>query len=339
MDKIIINAVAGSGKTKKIIDLLDKTKRTAIITYTITNQNSLKDKINAKFGYIPDKIHVFGYWDFLYNFCVNPLISEDTKGFIFDQKIIAKINRIYFYKTPYIINGYFIKDTLAKYALTQINSEYLNRINRYFDIFYVDEVQDFSSYDLDWILNLSNLSIPVFLVGDFFQKTFSTSQKGNKGRNAFYSFKNWKNKFEKASFFFDEDTLKKSYRCSPKICSFINKYLNIPILSQEKSNGSLEFIQDEKKIKDIYLNNNIYKLFYQNSKKFDCVSMNWGESKGKTLTDVCVVLNPTTFKLYKNNNLNSLKNSTKSKFYVACTRASRNLYLVSQKTLEKVINS
>ena len=38
MDKRIIHAVAGSGKTRYIIESLELDTRIAIITYTITNQ-------------------------------------------------------------------------------------------------------------------------------------------------------------------------------------------------------------------------------------------------------------------------------------------------------------
>ena len=47
MDKRIIHAVAGSGKTRFIIESLDLNTRTAIITYTITNQMELKNRIIA----------------------------------------------------------------------------------------------------------------------------------------------------------------------------------------------------------------------------------------------------------------------------------------------------
>ena len=53
MDKRIIHAVAGSGKTRYIIESLDLDTRIAIITYTITNQIELKNRIIKKFGRLP----------------------------------------------------------------------------------------------------------------------------------------------------------------------------------------------------------------------------------------------------------------------------------------------
>ena len=76
MDKRIIHAVAGSGKTRYIIESLDLDTRIAIITYTITNQIELKNRIIKKFGRLPDNIHVFGLFQFLYSFCLRPYYCE-----------------------------------------------------------------------------------------------------------------------------------------------------------------------------------------------------------------------------------------------------------------------
>ena len=82
-------------------------------------------------------------------------------------------------------------------------------------------------------------------------------------------------------------------------------------------------------------NDNVMKLFYQKSYDYDCKSQNWGDSKGSEYDNVCVVLNPTTYKLFAANHLNELSSQTKSKFYVACTRTRGNLYFVNQSDLEK----
>lgn len=50
----------------------------------------------------------------------------------------------------------------------------------------------------------------------------------------------------------------------------------------------------------------IVKLFYQQRYKFDCESANWGGCKGQTYKKACIVLNPTSAKLYLNDNLISL---------------------------------
>ena len=86
MDKRIIHAVAGSGKTRYIIESLDLDTRIAIITYTITNQIELKNRIIKRFGRLPDNIHVFGLFQFLYSFCLRPYYCEKKlKGIDFNN--------------------------------------------------------------------------------------------------------------------------------------------------------------------------------------------------------------------------------------------------------------
>jgi len=58
--------------------------------------------------------------------------------------------------------------------------------------------------------------------------------------------------------------------------------------------------------------------------------MNWGDSKGlDDFEDVCVILNKTTLGLFKSRTLHKLAPLSRNKLYVACTRAHRHLYIMS----------
>ena len=131
--------------------------------------------------------------------------------------------------------------------------------------------------------------------------------------------------------------MSKSYRCPKIVCDFIVDNLAIEILSQreEKLPAEIILIDSKDKIESIMTNDNVMKLFYQKSYEYDCKSQNWGDSKGSEYENVCIVLNPTTYKLFAANHLNELSSQTKSKFYVACTRTRGNLYFVNQSDLEK----
>lgn len=333
-NKVALNAVAGSGKTKLIIKKLSLKKRTCIITYTIANQNSLKERIEARFGYFPPNIHVFGYWEFLYSFCVTPLIERDFSGIIFDLNIQSQIARKNHYNTPSIyMNKYFLTKTFARWLLNS-KIQYLDRIDYFFDQVFVDEVQDFASDDLDWITNLANLNIPVLLVGDFFQQTYSTSTRGNKNKGIRSDKDRWLNKLRSAGFHVDTTSLIYSQRCAPNICNFIKNSLGIDIRSKKNTNDKqVMFVNKLDEITKIMKDDKIVKLFFKNSSKYKCRSTNWGLSKGLTFDDICVVLNPTTFKAYNTHQLNTLAPTTKSKLYVACTRGTGNLYLVEDKQI------
>lgn len=211
------------------------------------------------------------------------------------------------------------------------DNSYLDRIDKFFDYVFIDECQDFESDDFKWMLSLSELKADVFLLGDFYQKTFSTSKRGNTGKGIHSDIDRWLGEISKAGFEIDTDTLSHSHRCPTVVCDFISSRLRVSIHSCSEEVGSIvECFDDNSAIKEIMENDGILKLFYQNSSTYKCFSQNWGESKGGEFLDVCVVLNKKTLDSFHKQPLLELAPSTKSKFYVACTRAKRNLYFIPE---------
>lgn len=81
MDKRVIFAVAGSGKTTHIVKSLDADKRSLILTYTRGNYQNLKKKIIEKFhGKWPENITLMTYFEFLYSFCYKPFLADKIKA-------------------------------------------------------------------------------------------------------------------------------------------------------------------------------------------------------------------------------------------------------------------
>lgn len=85
MDKVVVFAVAGSGKSKLIIDDLDASRRILIMTYTENNRDELRRRIIRKFGCVPENIHLYTYFSFLNSFCYKPylLLSMKSRGINF----------------------------------------------------------------------------------------------------------------------------------------------------------------------------------------------------------------------------------------------------------------
>lgn len=323
MDKVMLHAVAGSGKTSHIISELSLDKNIAIITYTQANQNEIRKKIIQRFDYMPSNIHVFGLFEFLYSFCYLPLQQKySNKGICFEPP-------------HYRFTGYHTKDgriysnKLSKFLLDN-KIPYIQRIEKYFDQLFIDEVQDLGSFDFDWALSLGKLETPTVLVGDFYQSTFISSRHGNKGQSLYKSYEVYKKYFNRHGFYVDETSLTASHRCSKNVCEYIQRNLGIRIASHRMDETIIDKIEDPEEIEKILENDNITKLFYQKHDTYICESDNWGSSKGLTLDNVCVVLNPTTSKLFKGQ-LHNMKPTTLSKFYVACTRTRGNLYFIEQK--------
>lgn len=338
MDKRVVLAVAGAGKTTFIIEQLKEDSRALLVTYTDNNTRNLKNRVIDKFDYIPEGIKILSYFKFLYSYCFKPLYGYElnTKGINFESPFSMRASKnqdqYYFDKERRVYSN-----RLALYLMHHKKTkEVISRLERYFENIFIDEAQDFSSYDFDFLCELTSGTYSLNLVGDFYQRTFATSRDGNKGSSLFKDYNNYTGELTKKGFVLDVSTLVKSHRCPPDVCNFITDNLGIHIDSHKKASGNIKFIDSDEEVDALFKNDKIVKLFYQNSSKYPGNTDNWGNVKGlDDFEDVCVVLNPTTLKAYKNNTLNKLAPTTKNKFYVACTRTKKNLYFIDEANLKK----
>lgn len=339
MDKRVIFAVAGSGKTTYIIDSLSHNKRSLIVTYTIGNYNNLCEKILKKFnGIWPENICVMKYFTFLYRFCYKPFLSDKVKakGIFYERNPnnrLRKTNRAY-YITP---AGYIYSNRLALLIEESgVTEKVKNRLEKYFDEFIVDEVQDIAGRDFSFLEQLMTTNINMLFVGDFYQHTYDTSRDGSTNKSLFDNFSKYEARFTGQGFMSDRTSLVKSWRCSPSICDFITKNLKIEISSNQTLESGDEtsdvvFVSEQSQIDNILDNPNIVKLHYRGSSKFGAGHKNWGETKGEDhYCDVCVLLNKTTSAKYAAQKLHELQPSTKNKLYVAITRAHGKVYLINE---------
>ena len=115
MDKKVMLAVAGAGKTTYIVNSLSTSKRSLIVTYTNGNFDNLSLKISQKFdGKWPENVTLMTFFSFLYNFCYKPFLADKikAKGIIFENNT----NR-------------FFKQTDPKYYLSPEGYFYSNRLS------------------------------------------------------------------------------------------------------------------------------------------------------------------------------------------------------------------
>lgn len=341
MDKRVVFAVAGSGKTSSIIDKINDDSRCLIITYTDNNTRNLKRRIIRKVGKIPEGVRVYSYFTFLYSFCYRPLCGYEvkTKGINFNYPLPQYAQRTKKDTRAHYIDKHnrLFSSRIAKFLIEfDVVSEVMERIEKFFDLVCVDEVQDFAANDFNFLCELANTNAEMLLVGDFYQHTFDTSRDGNTQKNLYDCFDKYCKKLDKAGFNIDLKTLSHSYRCSPNICSFVEKELGVKIRSHREDKVDVKLVTDDIEIERIFSDNSIVKLFYQKSDSYHGNTENWGNTKGlDKFQDVCVVLNPTTFKAFDSRVLNKLPPTTKNKLYVACTRAKGNLYFLAEEKLKK----
>ena len=338
MDKRIIFAVAGSGKTSLIIQKLTLEKRSLLITYTEGNFINLRSKIINKFGYFPDNNQLYSYFTFLYSFCYKPFLAFriKAKGINWEPNLprFTKTSSLKHYMDS---NRRLYHARIARlFQEANILSDINERLEKYYDNMFVDEVQDFAGHDFNLLDSVCHSNINIMLVGDYFQHTFDTSRDGATNKNLHADYQKYQNKFSTIGLDVDVETLSSSYRCSPTICSFISSSIGINISSHRTDVKNIEFIEEAERIDELMKCSNTIKLFYQSHQKYQCYSKNWGASKGEDhYNDICVILNNTTLKQYISDKLNELVPQTKNKLYVACSRAKGNLYFIPEKLLKK----
>lgn len=259
----LILSVAGSGKTTHIINSLSSEKRSLIITYTENNYENLRYKVAEKFSCIPDNILVMTYFEFLYSFCYKPFLHRtvNANGFDFDRppqftSRLSRTNMKYYLNS----NNYLYHNRLAKLLeVKDVIPKIRDRISKYFDEFYVDEVQDFGGHDFNLLLELSQIEKNVVFVGDFFQHTFDTSRDGNVNCNLHNDLGKYIERFSKARFFIDMETLSKSWRCNKSICEFVQDKLGIPIQSHTEYNIDISLVEEQNEIEDLMKDDSIVK--------------------------------------------------------------------------------
>lgn len=330
-------AVAGSGKTTYLIDKLNLEKRFLIVTYTINNYKQLCHCILKKFGFYPDNIKVLTYFQFVYSFCFRPFygLRKKAQGLSFDKPpewTRYKTREDNFYMTS---SGKMYYNRIAKFCQDNCENEIKERIDKYYDYFFVDEVQDIAGHDFNLLLSIIPERCSSLFVGDFYQHTYDTSNDGNVNSSLYNDYEKYIRRWGNIGIEVDNTSLFKTRRCCEEVCRFVN-CMGIEIKSDGAAKGEVRYIDSERQCDEIITNSNIPKLFYQKSTDYNCFAMNWGESKGlDCFEDVCIVFNKTTEDKYKKRKLNELNAMTKNKLYVACTRPHRNLYLMSYSFLEK----
>ena len=224
---------------------------------------------------------------------------------------------------------------LAKYLeQTGTVKDVIARIEKYFDAFLIDEVQDFAGHDFNLLMSLCKTNVKCMFVGDFYQHTYDTSRDGNVNNSLHANYEIYKKRFSAAKMDIDLESLVKSRRCSKSVCDFISANIGIHIESDSDSLTDVSLTEDRVVAQQLYEAPDTVKLFLQEHHKYACYSQNWGASKGLDhYQDVCVVLHPPAVKAWKAGTLADLAPATRNKLYVACSRTRGNLTFVPESIL------
>lgn len=339
MGKEVVFAVAGSGKTSRIVEELGLGRRCLLFTYTDQNALTLRRKIIARYGGIPRMVKVMTYFGFLHSFCFRPLIGlkMPNRGLGFSD--LPYRDRFKQTDDRYFLdhNRRLYHSRLAKFLIEHdLIGDVIERVDQFYDLVCVDEVQDFAGNDFNFLLKLAEVKADLLFVGDFYQHTYDTSRDHGVNKNLHAAFDAYAKRFKDVGIEVDTESLTFSRRCSPAICEFISKRLGIPIKTTSERVASVIEVQSQEQADELWARHDVVKLFYKEHAAYGCVSQNWGASKGDDHHDeICVVMNPGTLDAYKVGQMKKLPPQTLNKLYVALSRSRGNVYLVSQDYMKK----
>nr|BAM94801.1 DNA and RNA helicase [Streptococcus suis] len=357
MDKRIVLASAGAGKTYFIANDFPDKERVYLITFTHRNVENIRKELLKRFnGVIPENIRISTFDSFVYNQLIRPFEPVANFPGIKSRGVEVNIepstdSRDYgaYFKLDnpkhFLLNDKFYVTRLSKFFMKQgrdFKKNTLNRLKYFCDTIYIDEFQDYNGWDfklIEYLMKSSGTNIVA--VGDIFQSLVANIRRDGNGSNlpfaAISSVDDLARKLPK-KVIIDTTTLIKSRRVAPKVCSFINDSLGIPIESASNSNGEIKWLNNISEAIPVLMDSNIPKLVWD--KRFKCPGVsnfiNWSYSKGDTYLRTCIILTESTSSL---SNWDTLSNPVRNRLYVALTRSLGDVYLISSNIFAEYKNS
>lgn len=366
MDKRIILAVAGAGKTYTLCNCLNSNERNMILAFTNRNIYNIQRELIKNYGTLPKYTKIMTFHSFIYQFCIQPFLPSIFKIFQTEPFNIEGVSmkdppenkkfNPYYIKQDYLghyidKNNKFFCGRLSELILylnkkSKKNEKFIHKITSRFLIFFdnilIDEFQDFRKNDYNFLILFLKQINNVTLVGDYYQH--SVNGQNNFGKpftDKINSYEKYIQLLQDNKFYTDTSSLINSRRCSINICDFVNSKLNIPIKSADINTGNIIKVS-AKNIDDILSNNSIKKLILQkpSNGNYSFNYISWGNSKGDTYDKTCVILTDKTDNILEDNfEVKNISQIIRNKLYVALTRSKGDVYIIQKKLFDSVKNN
>lgn len=368
MKKLMI-AAAGAGKTTFLVTeaLKIHDKKVLITTFTDENVREIKKKFIEINGFIPNNIHIKGWFSFLLQDCLKPyqcVLNND----LFGKKIgfnywtegqsglrfRSKRGPVYwgeqdFFKYFFDSNFSIYSDKISKLIVRIYEKDkelIFQRLAKIYGYIFIDEIQDLAGYDLDIVKNIYVFVQNVIAVGDPRQTTYSTHHSQKYVQYSKGMIKNYFLEHLDGICEIDEETLCKSHRNEQIICDISSQLFPefAPSTSCECCNDShiehlgIFYIPESKHLNYLEKYAPTQLRWDARNKKVNALypAMNIGSSKGLTFERVILYPTKQMIEWFKDGAI-SFEQQTQSKFYVGLTRAKYSLgILIEDKDLKKV---
>ena len=373
MNNHVIFAAAGNGKTYNIcseaIKLASETdKLILLVTYTNEGVHSLeKEYQKQNYGVIDNNVIVKTWYSFILSELIKPYQChlkikqkhyKDEYDFAVPENHIKSIafyqdeEMPRWYKNEHI--QYYLnsakdirKDNVSHLAIRCIDDSENRVIARMEEIYshvFFDELQDYAGWDLEIFARLFASKMSVKCVGDYKQATFRTNNslkykqyRDEKIKNFFVSHKS------KGVCDLSYDNMTK--RFNKEICDFVNIIFDDkdsvicpdPTIMQKQVENIGVYLVDNRDMEQYCQLYSPTILRYDRNSRIgfshSCQVFNYGNSKGATFERVVIVPVGTVLPFIKEQKDITSK-QTRSKFFVACTRAKCSIVFAIDKPKE-----
>lgn len=310
------------------------TQKILLTTYTHENTTLLQKTINDINGVLSQNVMVMSWFSFLLTECVRPYQNyvypdERIENLYFVPYISAKFKCREDVKQFYLANRtHIFSDKMSDFACRcneQSGGLVIKRLEQLIDVFILDEAQDISGWDLNFIELLLESNIKVIMVGDVRQRTYSTSQS-IKNKNFSDNIYSWFSHLHSKGYG-KIKLLNQSYRCVQPICDFSDALFPTLPKTRSLNDNFHEHIgiytvtpSDLQKYCELFSPQILVHDKRAAAKALGWPVKNFGVVKGQTYNHVIIVPTNPIEKYLCNGNVAEVDKG-KEKLYVAITRA------------------
>lgn len=335
LNKAVV-ACAGSGKTTLIVSEALKVKDSNVLITTYTNENidQIKQSIIEQNGFIPENIYVVPWFTFLLRDGVRPYqscmsASPRVESILFQ----STLNRFHKKNDYFTKNNYIYSTKLSEFVFecnVKSGGLVIKRLEKIYSHIFIDELQDFAGYDLNFFEELFKSAIEIVAVGDPRQSTFATNNSSKNSKYKGSKIYDWLQEQEqKGNIVIEEKT--DCHRCNQTICDLAD--LLYPALPKTTSKNTITtghdgiFMIKSGELDEYIKQHEPFLLRYdKRTKTSEYTALNIGLSKGRTYDRVLVF--PTKNMLQFIKTKDHTKAGDVSKLYVAITRARHSVAFV-----------
>lgn len=338
----VIIAAAGAGKTQRLIDmaLKDRQERVLITTYTRENMSQIEQRLWSASEGVMDTVSTMTWFEFLLRHGVKPYQTYKTEPLRI--RSIDFINKKPKFKKREDFDSYYLdsgnniySDAVSDLACVlnfESQGKVISRLEQLYDTILIDEMQDLAGWDLEFVELLLASHLRVILVGDPRQAVYLTNRSPKNSSYRGTKILDWIDKLVRKGLCIRSD-MSVSYRCTQAICDFADKLF--PLLPQTKSAYASNAIAngihlvkpgDVPRYRQIFHPQSL--RWDRRNKKAGVGALNFGDVKGREYSRVLIY--PTNPILKYLENGESLQETSRAKFYVAITRASDSVGIVTE---------